>query len=687
VHWSDPTTLESLDLLIDRVLTLRVLVIITFRPEFTPPWIGRSHVTLLTLNRLPPRQRAEMIGYMTGGKGLPREISDQIVVRTDGIPLFIEDLTKTVVESGILTEVGDHYALTGPMAPLAIPTSLHASLLARLDRLAPTREVAQIGAALGRSFSYELISGVAGMPQQKLDEALDQLASAELIFRRGVPPDAEYTFKHALVQDAAYSTLLRSGRQQLHAHITAILEDKFPEIVGAEPQLLAQHCTEAGLNEKAIDYWLKAGRQAVARSAMPEAVAQLRKGLTVLANQPDSPSHQEQELNFQSTLGRALLSTKGYSAPEVGETYTRARVLAEQLGQPGYQLLYGQWVFHLVRAEHELSLSSAEQIVRNGQARNDPAARLLGLQASGTSYFFLGNFFAARTVFEQCGDLCNQVHRSIYTALTPIDPYLVMLGYYGLTLGYLGDLGGGRDRVNEALALARRQNHAYALASVLIYACWMEWIASSPAEAERLASELITLSDANGFSDRLGWALFHRGWSLTALGEAQEGSALIVKGLSSYRATGAVSGTPWMLMMLAGAHWKLGNPTAGLVCLAEVETIIEKTNERREGAELHRLRGELVNDLGDKSAAERHYEKALSVARQQGAKIFELRTATSLARLWRDRGETSQASSLLIPIVGSFQGGNDASDLKTARVFLNKLKLPENKTFKTGREG
>ena len=230
---------------------------------------------------------------------------------------------------------------------------------------------------------------------------------------------------------------------------------------------MAQHCTEAGFNEKAIGYWLKAGQQAVARSAMAEAVAQLRKGLAVLANQPDGPSRRQQELNFQGTLGRALLSTKGYSAPEVGETYARARTLAEQLGQSDYPLLYGQWVFHLVRGEHELALSSAEQIVRNGQGRKDLPAELLGRQASGTSYFFLGNFYAARTAFEQCGDLRDPVHRSIYMALTPIDPYLVMLGYYGLTLGFMGDLGRGRERVNEALAQARRDKHAYALASVL----------------------------------------------------------------------------------------------------------------------------------------------------------------------------------------------------------------------------
>ena len=250
VHWSDPTTRELLDLLIDRVPTLRVLVILTFRPEFTPPWIGRPHVTMLTLNRLPPRQGAEMIAHVTGGKALPKEIADQIIERTDGVPLFIEELTKTVVESGIVTEAGDHYAVAGPMAPLAIPTSLHASLLARLDRLAPTREVAQIGAALGRSFSHELISAVAGMPQQQIDEALEQLVSAELIFRRGMPPDAEYTFKHALVQDAAYSTLLRSRRQQLHARIVTTLEKQFPEVVTAQPALMAQHCSEAGLARK-----------------------------------------------------------------------------------------------------------------------------------------------------------------------------------------------------------------------------------------------------------------------------------------------------------------------------------------------------------------------------------------------------------------------------------------------------
>src|SRR5205085_163136 len=279
----------------DRVSSLRVLVIITFRPEFTLPWIGRPHVSLLTLSRLPPRQRVEMITHVTGGRALPKEIADQIINRTDGVPLFIEELTKTVVESGLLAEEGDHYALKGPVTPLAIPTTLHGSLLARLDRLAPVRELAQIGAALGRQFSHELICAVASLPEQQLEDGLARLVSAELIFRQGTPPNAEYTFKHALVQDAAYSTLLRSRRQQLHARITTILERQFPEIVETQPELLAWHSTEAGLVVKAVGYWLKAGQQSIARWAMTEGVAQLRKGLDVLSGVPDGAARQEQE--------------------------------------------------------------------------------------------------------------------------------------------------------------------------------------------------------------------------------------------------------------------------------------------------------------------------------------------------------------------------------------------------------
>jgi class 3 adenylate cyclase len=458
VHWSDPTTRESLDLLVDRIPTLRVPMILTFRPEFTPPWVGRPHVTLLNLNRLPPRQRAEMITHVTGNKALPKEIADQIVDRTDGVPLFIEELTKTVIESGVLREAGDHYTVAGPVTSLAIPASLHASLVARLDRLAPTREVAQIGAALGRSFSHELISAVAPMPQQKIDESLAQLVAAELIFRRGTPPDAEYTFKHALVQDAAYSTLLRSRRQQIHGRIASTLESQFPETVTAQPELLAHHCGEAGLTEKAVGYWLKAGQQAVARSAMSEAVAQLRRGLELLASMPDGADHEQRELELQAALVPAVIAAKGYTAPEVGETIARARSLAEKLDRTDYLigLLYGECVYRLVRGELKLTLSLAKNLEQIGEARNDRAAQLLGRHwLQGVTLYFLGDFVAARALLEDCEGLRDPAHRAVYATMTANDPYASTLAYLGMTLTVLGYIDQGRRRANEAVSEAR----------------------------------------------------------------------------------------------------------------------------------------------------------------------------------------------------------------------------------------
>jgi class 3 adenylate cyclase len=381
-HWSDPTSLELLDLIIDRVPALRVLLIVTFRPEFLPPWAGRPHVTSLALNRLALRQRAEMIAGITGGKALAPEIADQIVDRTDGVPLFLEELTQAALESGVLADGGDRYTATGRLPAVAIPASLHASLLARLDRLVPVREVAQIGAALGRQFSHELIAAVAvpgsgrsdpGMPQPHLDDALVQLASAELIYRRGTPPDAEYTFKHALVQDAAYGTLLRSRRQQLHAHIAPTLEDRFPEIVTAQPALLAHHCTEAGLTEKAVDYWLAAGRQAWGRSMLAEAVALLRRGLALITALPDGDRRRERELDMQIALGHAIIAFRGWGAPEAGERYSRARELASTLNRPRALLsaLCGEWRVYWARADLKRARQLADEMAALGEVSGD----------------------------------------------------------------------------------------------------------------------------------------------------------------------------------------------------------------------------------------------------------------------------------------------------------------------------
>jgi class 3 adenylate cyclase len=333
VHWSDPTTQELLGLAIERIQRLPVLLLITFRPEFTPAWAAQPHVSALALTRLGRRDGAALVDRVVGNKALPAEVAAQIVAKTDGVPLFVEELTKTVLESGLLADAGDRYELSGPLPPLAIPSTLHDSLLARLDRLAPVKEIAQIGAAIGREFSHALLAAVADRPEAELQAALDRLVSSELVFRRGVPPEAMYSFKHALVQDAAYGTLLKSRRQQLHARIAEVLDEHFPETAEGQPEVLAHHYTHAGLFEKAVEFWYKAGRQSMARSAMVEASAQLTQALGILASVPSGPDRDQKELDLQVALGAALIATKGWAAPEVEKAHTRARELCTDEGQ------------------------------------------------------------------------------------------------------------------------------------------------------------------------------------------------------------------------------------------------------------------------------------------------------------------------------------------------------------------
>ena len=675
IHWSDPSTRELLDLIVDRIPNLRGLVIFTFRPEFTPPWVGRPQVTLLSLNRLPRRQRSEMIEHVTGGKALPKEITEQIIDRTDGVPLFIEELTKSVIESGLVAEAGGRYMMTAPATPLAIPMTLHASLMERLDRLAPTREVAQIGAALGRSFSHELISAVAHMPQHSLDDALEQLVSAELIFRRGMPPDAEYTFKHALVQDAAYSTLLRSRRQQIHGRIAATLENQFPDLAAAQPELLAQHCAEAGLNEKAVGYLLKAGQQAYVRSAMTEAVAQFQKGLDLLPRLPDDRGRQQHELDLQIGIGLALHVSKGYSAPAVEEAYGRARELAEQLDRPDYlaPLLFGLWTLHVVRGELTVALALAEELENFGKAHDNLSASLLGKESRGMTCFYLGERTAARALFEQCEALGEPAHRAVLAAWATEDQYVGMLGHLAGTLALQGYIEQGRTRLNAALTEARGLRLALTSAAAFHWASYFESVISSPHEVHRYALELTSLSNEHGFPYYVAWGNFWQGYSLTVLGRSEEGLDLMTKGLSSFRAMGAIVGTAGVLAGLAAAYGALGRPVEGLDCLGEAAKIVENTGERQNEFEVAGVRGDLLLATGDRIIAEESYRQALAIATQQGAKTFELRAATSLARLWRDEGKRTEARNLLAPVYNWFTEGFDTPVLMEAKALLDEL--------------
>jgi class 3 adenylate cyclase/tetratricopeptide (TPR) repeat protein len=669
-HWADPTSLELFDLIVARAPSLPLLAIFTFRPEFVPPWVGLPQVTLIALNRLPRRLCAEMIGHIAGSTVLPQAVSDQINDRTDGVPLFVEELTKAVIESGLLVNASDRYeAGSGP--PLVIPASLQESLLARLDRLASTTDVVQIAAAVGRQFSYELISAVTELTATQLDETLAQLVNAELIFQHGV---GLYTFKHALVQDTAYGTLLRGRRQQIHARIAATLQSRFPDIVAAQPALLARHYTEAGLSEEAVDCWLKAGQQALAHFVMTEAAAQLRKGLDALDALPDGPGRRQKELDLQLALGLALMATKGYSAPEVGQTYARARALAEQaeqISQPEYlrELFYGQWVFHRVRGEHRLALTLAEQMEKIGEARDDIALKLVGRRTTGTTHLFLGNFAAGRTLLERSLD--DPSYRG--GRRPSADPQVMMLAYLAWILAVLGYVDQAQSRLNEALSEARRPDHPHKLADLLLAAGPVERVTGSP-QMQQHTEELVALATERGLPLNLGWATAYRGATLVAQGQGQEGLSLINQALTAIRATGAVTGTADLLVMIADACAKVGKPGAGLNSLTEAAAIIEATDERWNEAELHRVRGDLLEATSDPAGAELNYRRAIEVARQQSAKLFELRASTCLARLQRKQRGDAEARDVLAPVYNWFTEGFNAPDLKEARVLLDSLR-------------
>jgi class 3 adenylate cyclase len=352
-HWIDPTSMELLERMLARLEGLPVLAVITYRPEFTAPWGGGAQVTLLTLNRLSREDRTAMAERVAGGAQLPMEVLDQIASRTDGVPLFVEELTKTILESGLLIDAGDRYVLRGPLPPLAIPSTLHASLLARLDRLAAVKDVAQTAAAIGRQFSYSLIAAVAGIPEQDLRAALAQLVAAELVFQRGLAPDAKYLFKHALVQDAAYASLVRSRRQQLHAQIARALEEQFPDVVASEPEVLAHHFTAAGLTERAVHYWQRAGQQASDRSAYLEATKHFNTGIELLKTLPDTPARNQQELALHIALGAALIVTKGHASVEVERAYLKARELCHGMGDTSelVPILFGLWRCYVARPQ------------------------------------------------------------------------------------------------------------------------------------------------------------------------------------------------------------------------------------------------------------------------------------------------------------------------------------------------
>jgi class 3 adenylate cyclase/predicted ATPase len=677
VHWIDPTTLELLGMVIERIRQLPVLALITFRPEFQPPWTGQAHVTMLTMGRLGRRQGADLVARVTGDKPLPAAIVEQIVARTDGVPLFVEELTKAVLESGLLRDAGDRYELSGPLPPLAIPATLHDSLMARLDRLAPVKEVAQIGAVIGREFSHELLAAVTDWTKQQLHAALDELVSSELVFRRGTAPDATYSFKHALVQDAAYQSLLKSKRQHLHGAVAAALRERFPELADSQPELLAYHSTEAGLTDQAIEYWHKAGDRAVERSANIEAIKHFTLGLTLLAGLPNSPDRRRREIAMQTAVGAPLLAQKGFAAPEVGEAYSRALELCEQAGETTLlsPVLQGLSSYYIVQAELQLGREMAERCLALAQHYDDPALFLGAHHLLGAILGLMGEASGA----------CDHLHQA--TALYDPRAHHEIAFRYGADLGvfdrslcshFLWQAGypdQALETAQVALALATEVSHPFSQALALSFAAMLRQFRRETRAARESAVAAITLCDERGFSYYQAWSTLIHGWSLAQDRQIEEGIARMRRGLEAMQATGARLRRPYYLGLLAQAYSKTGNVQEATAHLAEALALVETSSERWWQAELHRLQGEaLLTRTGDSQAqACCCFERAVDISRQHKVRSLELRAATSLARLWRDQGRRVQAHDLLAPIYGWFTEGFDTADLKDARALLDEL--------------
>jgi predicted ATPase len=674
-HWLDPTSRELLDLTVERVRRLPALLIVTFRPEFQPPWTGQPQVSMLALNRLDQRDRTALIAQIAGSKTLPDWVVSQIANRTDGVPLFVEELTKSVLESGSLREENDRYVLDRGMPPLAIPATLHASLLARLDRLASARRVAQIGAVIGRQFSHALVRAVCHLPENELQAALGQLVASELIFQRGMPPEAVYNFKHALVQDAAHGSLLRNARQQLHAQIAEALENHSPEIIESQPELLAQHYAAAGLVEKAVAFWGEAGHRSVARSAMAEAAAQFQKGLDQLALLPDIPKRWQKELEFSSALGAALNVVKGSAAPETGQAYARARELWDRLGSPVefVEVPCGQSRYHAHRGELDRAQSLAEDLLHLSRRRNDSAGLVMGHYSSGRNQMFVGSFAASRSHLETVLTLYDPNFHHSLVRQTGIHPQLAAQAALAIGLFCLGFPDQALARSNKAIAEARRLPDAPTLAMSLGIDALLLSIIGDDTGLEQQADALVTVATDQGFPFYRANGAIYRGWLKAKNADVTEGLSLLRAGSSAYAATGTTAWMPFYFALMAEAYEIAGQVEESAAQLDQALQLAERTGERWFAAELDRQRGRLLLRQGHPEAAEALYRKALGIAREQGAKLWELRAAASLGRVWCDQGRRAEARDLLAPVYGWFTEGFATPDLKAAKTLLDQL--------------
>jgi predicted ATPase/class 3 adenylate cyclase len=677
-HWLDPTTLDLLTRIIGRIRQMRVLLLITFRPEFKPVWAEYSYVTFLTLSRLPRRQSAELVAAMTGGKALPPEVQQAILAKADGVPLYIEAMTENVLESGLLAEGNDSFTVTGPLKDLPIPDSLHALLMERVDRLGPAKDIVQTGAAIGREFTYELLQATVEVTDSQLKKALDLCVASGLIFQECEIPLANYHFKHALVQDAAYSTLPKKPRRVLHARIAKALERRFAERVKIEPELLAYHYEQAGLAGPAVEYWHRAARRDAERSANSEALHHFDRALDVLKDLPQGPERNALELEILLARGAPMLSVKGYASDDMGENYRRAKDLLQETSDSVHQFLAikGLWVFHLVRGQIAEACSLAENL--RSLATQEQISDLLidAHHLSGSTYFFLGRFDEAKHHLLAAISLDDpNQHRSLALRYGQ-DPGITARILLARTLWILGEVEQAETLALEAIRMARAAEHPYTLVFTLIFLSRIYSAVRNATRTLELTDEAIAVSTQYSFALGLAWATSSQGWALAETGQ-EEGLGKLLHGLSATRDTGGTLDNTFTLALLAEIYLRHNRIDEGLATIEEAQKLAVTGGELFWQAELLRLKGELLLGQSDPSVqeAEECLCEALKIAQDQHANMLELRAATSLARLWKKLDKLDDAKRILNAVYSRFTEGIDNRDLIEAKTVLQQLRV------------
>jgi class 3 adenylate cyclase/predicted ATPase len=676
VHWADPTTLEFFGRLIQKLEESRILLIMTYRPEFTAPWTGHAHVTALFLNRLGRRHCRAMVKAIANRKSLPAAVMDQIIAKTDGVPLFVEELTKTLLESGLLREESDGWVLSGPLQEFAIPATLHDSLLARLERLPSVKEVAQLGAAIGREFPYNLLEAVSPMSESDLKWALDRLASAELIFVRGTPPAASYVFKHALVQDAAYETMLKSKRQQLHGHIAKVLEDRFPGIAHTQPEVLAHHYTEAALPKIAITWWGKAGELAIRRSADTEAVRHFSRAIELLQREPESRERDESELAMRVKLSGPLIATRGYVTPELAENYANAWQLCSRLKEEKsiFPVMYGQWVIPYVRGDMAAALVNSERFLHQAERQSDTGLLMMGHRIYGSSLVWRGDAQQGSKHLQQALSLYNAAEHDRLAYVFSQHPRTAALAHLCLGLQHLGFIDQAMDAGWQAISDAKRIGHFNSIAYSLCFVSLLIMLRRDVATLRTTAGELMQIARQYRASYWALWAKPMLGWIAAQEGNIDTGIHQMHESAEALQKQNANLWVPQTLLLEAEILGNAKQYQHAHKLLDAAQALIEPLDQRFYEGELHRVRGTvLMAEKPNSPDGLKSLDCAINVARRQNSRFLELRACVSKARVWRDRGLHDDARKIVAPVYSWFTEGLDTIDLREARDFLEAL--------------